>query len=260
MLKTIKIWSYYTGNSFKQALSNRGAVAFLLIGKFLRVALFVVFLNFLFEGTRSIAGYNREQIIFFYLSFNLIDTLAQLFFREVYRFRDLVVSGNLDLVLTKPINPLLRVLFGGADILDFIMLIPITIAVIFVGVNYISTSPISWILYILMIINALLIATAFHVVVLSIGVLTTAVDHLIMIYRDMTAILRIPVDLYIEPIRAFLTFVIPLGIMITFPPKVLMGILSLQLIVISIIISLALIVVSLRFWKNSLKQYSSASS
>jgi len=40
---------------------------------------------------------------------------AQLLFRDVYRFRPKVVSGDFDLILVKPINPLFRVLLGGAD-------------------------------------------------------------------------------------------------------------------------------------------------
>ena len=75
-------------------LGSGGAAVMLLSGKILRVLLFMVFLAFLFQGAKSLATYSREQIIFFYLSYNLIDTLAQLFFREVYRFRSLVVSGN----------------------------------------------------------------------------------------------------------------------------------------------------------------------
>ena len=39
---------------------------------------------------------------FFYLSFSLVDTIAQLFFREVYRFRPLIVSGDFDLPSSNP--------------------------------------------------------------------------------------------------------------------------------------------------------------
>ena len=259
-MKSFKIWFLYTKNSFQQTLFNRGVMIIMLFGKFLRIALFVIFLNFLFSGAKGLAGYSREQIIFFYLSFNLIDTLAQMFFREVYRFRDLVISGNLDLVLTKPINPLLRTLLGGTDVLDFIMLFLILFATLWYGLNFITSSPLNWLLYIILILNGLLIAAAFHIFVLGMGILTTAVDHLIMIYRDFTSMLRIPVDLYIEPIRFILTFLIPLGIMITFPAKVLMGILSPAFMFISISFAAVAFYLSLKFWRYSLKKYSSASS
>lgn len=225
-MKELKVWLKYTNNSFQQVLINRPLVAIFMTGKIVRVALFLVFLNFLFAGTRGIGGYNREQIIFFYLSFNLVDTLAQLFFREVYRFRSLATSGNLDFVLLKPLNPLVRVLLGGGDIMDLMMLVLILGVTIWWGWIYITTNPLNWLSYILLVLNGLLIAAAFHIFVLGVGVATLAIDHLIMVYRDFSSMLRIPVDLYVEPIRALLTFAIPLGIMITFPAKSLMGLLQ----------------------------------
>ncbi|MBI4036259.1 ABC-2 family transporter protein [Candidatus Daviesbacteria bacterium] len=259
-MKELKIWLLYTGNSFQQTLSNRALVLIFMTGKSLRIILFTIFLIFLFNGAKSIAGYNRDQIIFFYLTFNLIDTLAQLLFREVYRFRQLVVSGNLDFVLLKPVNPLIRVLLGGGDVLDLMLLIAITLITIWFGYTHISSNLIHWLLFIALIVNSLLIAAAFHIWVLGIGIMTTTVDHLIMVYRDLSSMLRIPVDLYIEPIRAILTFLIPLGIMLTFPAKVLMGLLSPSLILLSLLIATVSFLLSLKFWDHSLKQYSSASS
>lgn len=250
----------YTKNSFQQTLINRYLVVIFMAGKIVRVALFLVFLNFLFQGAKGLAGYSREQIIFFYLSFNMIDTLAQLFFREVYRFRSLVVSGNLDFVLLKPLNPLIRVLLGGGDVMDLMMLVLITGATIWFGLTQITTSPVNWFFYLLLVINGLFLAAAFHIFVLGVGVMTTAIDHLIMVYRDLSSMLRIPVDLYVEPIRAILTFAIPLGIMLTFPAKVLMGLLSPIFIVISIAFSIISLFLAFRFWQFALKHYQSASS
>lgn len=259
-MKEFRIWLKYTFNSFQQVLINRYLVVIFMTGKIARIGLFVLFLNFLFQGTAGIGGYNREQIIFFYLSFNLVDTLAQLFFREVYRFRPLVVSGNLDFVLLKPLNPLIRVLLGGGDVMDLMMLVLIAGVTVWYGLTFITTDLLHWAIYLFLVINGFLIAAAFHIFVLGLGVITTTVDHLIMIYRDFSSMLRIPVDLYIEPIRAILTFAIPLGMMITFPAKSLMGLLSPGFILVAIIFAGLAFSLSLKFWHYSLKQYSSASS
>lgn len=259
-MKEFKVWLRYTNNSFQQVLLNKPIVAIFMLGKILKIGLFLIFLLFLFKGTQGIAGYGRDQIIFFYLSFNLIDTLAQLFFREVYRFRPLVISGSLDFVLLKPLNPLIRILLGGGDVMDLMMLVLLIIGVAFFGITKITTLPANWALYIILVLNGLILAAAFHIFVLGLGVITTSIDHLISIYRDLTSMLRIPVDLYIEPIRAILTFVIPLGIMITFPAKVLMGLLSPKLILISVTFAVITFWLSLKFWHYSLKHYQSASS
>jgi len=259
-MKELKIWLLYTNNSFQQMLVSRPTVIIFLLGKFLRVALFLVFLGFLFNGTRSIGDYTREQIVFFFLSFNLIDTLAQLFFREVYRFRALIISGGLDFVLVKPLNPLIRVLLGGADVLDLFMLIILSTIITVFSLANLTVTMSGTLLYLLLIANSLLLAAAFHIFVLSLGVLTTSVDHLISIYRDMTSMLRIPVDLYTQPIRFLLTFILPLGIMITFPAKAFLGILNWEAIIYSYGFGLVAFYLSLLFWNFAIKKYSSASS
>lgn len=260
MKKSIKVWWRYTLNSFQQTIVNRTLMSILMTGKILRIIIFLAFLNFFLQGIKGIGGYSRDQIIFFYLSFNLIDTLAQFFFREVYRFRDLVISGNFDFVLLKPLNPLVRVLLGGGDLMDLMMLILIGGLTVWFGVINLHADLWHWIFYIALVLNGLLIATAFHIFVLGLGIMTTSIDHLIMVYRDFGTMLRIPVDLYTEPLRAFLTFVLPLGIMFTFPAKQLMGLLSPSLIATAVVFSFMSVLLALRFWSYALKQYSSASS
>lgn len=259
-MKNLKIWSLYTANTFQQVLQNRVLMSFFIFGKITRILMFIVFLFFMVRGSSGIAGYSQSQILFFYLAFNFIDTIAQFFFREVYRFRPLIISGNFDFVLTKPYNPLVKVLFGGADLMDLLILILVSIALVWVGVTGVSQNIFAWFGFLALTVNAVLLAGAFHLVVLGLGIITLSIDHLIMIYRDLTALMRIPVDLYIEPLRSLLTFVLPLGIMFTFPPKVLMGLLSWQMVLISFILGLVALYLSLLFWRYSLRHYQSASS
>jgi ABC-2 type transport system permease protein len=239
-------------------LSRFGAILF-IIGKILRFGFFLLFLIILQTRTKGIEGYNLWQIIFFFATFNLIDTLPQLLFREAYRFRSYVVSGEFDFFLTKPISPLFRSILGGSDILDLSMLFISTAFIIYASTNIAGITLFGALAYIALIINAFIIAMSLHIIVIAIGVLTTEVDNTIMLYRDLTQMGRVPVDIYREPLNWIITFVIPVGIMMTFPAKALMGLLSFQFILISVLISGTLLVVSLSFWKFALKNYSSVS-
>lgn len=259
-MKSLRVWFFYSTSSYQQTFASRMAAVIMLMGKILRILVFASFLVFLLQGTKGLIGYSAHQVIFFYLTFNLIDTLGQVFFREVYRFRQLVVEGNLDSVLTRPINPLIRVLLGGTDLLDTIMLFILIFAVGFYGVNYISSNPVDYLIYILLILNAFLLSAAFHIFVLGFAVIFLSVDHIIFMYRDMTSLMRVPVDIYKEPLRGIITFLIPLGIMYTFPAKALMGLLHPGFLLISFSIGGLFLLLSLMFWKYSLKYYQSASS
>lgn len=255
MKKALRIWFLYTAMSFERTLSNRFISLVFVISKFIRVAIFLVFLLLIFSNASNISGFSREQMVFFYLSYNLIDTAAQFLFRNVYTFQSTVVSGDLDYVLLKPLNPLIKVLLGGADVLDLIMLAVITLVTVCFGLSYISTDFLFWLGFWALVFNALIIAASMHIFVLGIGVITVSIDHLIMIYRDITALMRIPVDLYADPLRSLLTVVVPLGIMFTFPPKFLMHLLTFDWLIYSVVVSVVLFFSSLKFWNYSLRHY-----
>lgn len=256
----LTVWRHFTVNSFSIAFVSRFGAIIFLIAKFFRFIFFLGFLILVLSSTKNLGGFNIYQVTFFFLTFNLIDTVTQLLYREVYRFRPMVVEGTFDYVLLKPLNSLFRVLFGGADILDVVMLAPIMFGLIYVTGKIPSVTFPDIVIYILLIINSLILTTAFHIVVVAIGILTTTVDHTIMIYRDVTSTGRIPVDIYREPVRGLLTFIIPVGVIMTFPAKALMGLLSFQGILISFLFGIFIFWGSLRFWKYALTKYSSASS
>jgi ABC-2 type transport system permease protein len=258
--KSFKIWWFYTANSFQQMSANRLGMGIFLFGKIFRILSFFLFLSLIFFSSKSLGGYTPSQAILFYLIFNLIDTTGQLLFREVYRFRQLLVSGDLDLVLVKPLNPLVRVLLGGADLFDLIVLaILLVILTFYIPAHFF----VSWNLFLgflVLFISSLLISAAFHITILTLGILFISIDHLVMIYRDLTALMRIPADVYAAPLRFLLTFIIPLAIMFTFPAKALMGLVSFQNIILCLLVAVILLSLSYRFWLWSLKSYQSASS
>lgn len=258
--KYFRVWLALTSYSFMTMLSSRFSFSLFLIGKMLRFIFFFGFLMIVLSKTKFLVGYNSYQVAFFVLTFNLIDTGVQLLFREVYRFRPLVVSGNFDLVLVKPFNALFRVLAGGADVVDLFMFIPFAAGAIYLIGKIGSFTILHFTFYILLLANALLIATAFHIAVLALGILTTEIDNTIMLYRDLTRMGMVPVDIYKEPLRLFITFILPIGVMMTYPPKALMGLLSPQGILISFFLGGVLFFLSLKFWHYSLRRYSSASS
>ena len=246
-------------NSFLGVFYAKLALFIFLVGKLLRFIFFLGFLYFLVHGAKTLAGYNLDQTIFFFLTFNFVDIFSQFLYREVYRFRPLIVSGDFDLVLVKPINSLFRSLMGGADVIDLITLPPLIFAIYYVGARF-SPSTQVVLLYLGLLLNGFFIATAFHIAVLALGIVTLEIDHTIMIYRDLVSLGRFPVDIYREPLKSVLTFLIPVGVMITLPAKALMGLVSPQGLVLSFAIGIGSIFVATRFWSFALKRYTSASS
>lgn len=259
MKKYFSIWWMMVKNSLRSAFVNKLTSVVFILGKVIRFVFSLVLILLITRQIKYLGGFTSEQVVFFFLSFNFVDMAVQMLFREVYRFRNLVVSGDFDLVLTRPTHPFLRILFGGTDILDMITLLPLAGFLAFWANNF-HPSLQNILLYAALILNAILLAMAFHICVLAIGILTTAVDHTIMIYRDLIGLGRIPIDFYSAGLRTVLTFALPVAVLTTIPTKALFGLLSWQIILYSFLVGALFFLLSLRFWKYALVRYSSASS
>lgn len=259
MKKYIKLWWIYTLRMTQIAFTSRLGVVIFTVGKVLRFILYLFFLYALVSRTNSLAGYSLWQVLLFFATFNFIDTTAQFFLRDVYRFRNHVISGYFDTYLIKPMSPLFKALFGGSDVLD-IPMIALSLLFIVITTSHMQITTGGLIVYSLLIVNALIIALSFHVFVVALGILTTEIDNTLWMYRDLTQMARVPVDVYHEPIRSIITFAIPVGIMITFPAKALLGLLSIQNIIIALVVGIGFLIGSVFFWQYALREYSSASS
>ncbi len=239
-------------------MANPWAFVVFFISKLIRYSFFMLFLYLFTSNLTSLGDYSASEMLIFYLIFNLVDTSSQMLFREVYRFRPLVISGGFDLVLSKPFPPLLRVLVGGPDFIDLSILVVLLailakVALLDLGVNIFTVFVFG-----IFISCSLLISAALHIFVLGFGIISLSVDHLIMVYRDITSLMRIPMDFFSDGLKLLFTFILPIGVAFTFPAKALIRPLSLLDLVISVLVSSGLFMASLKFWKFSLKNYQSA--
>lgn len=254
-----KIWATLASYAFQETFLNRWTNMLFLFGKAVRFGMLLVFLLMLHQNIKGIAGYTIDQVIVFYLTYQFMDTIAQIFYRGVYSFSQSVRTGELDFYLSKPINPLFRILTGKPDILDVIFFVPTTLVSIWILSQLQVTLTLASIaMYFVLLINSFLIVTAFHIFVICLGVVTTEVDNAIMLYRDFTNLSRFPVVIYGEPYRTMLLFLIPVGVMNTVPAQVLLNVQPSVSILVSLLIGVGFFFLSLRLWAWSVKNYTSA--
>lgn len=259
MKRYLKIWLLMTSNSIQSILATRFGILIFIFGKLARFGLFLGFIYFIFSGTKDILGYGRYQTLLFVLTFYFLGAAGQMLFREIYRLRGKVVSGNFDFDLVKPVHPLLKNLAGGFDLMDLITL-PVFVWALFMVIQNLSFKPMGLVLYLILSVNGLLIMAAVHILVAGFGVITTEVDHAVLVYRDLESMGRFPIDIYREPLREILTFVVPVGLMFTIPAKAFLGLLSWSSVFGAIIIGILSLYLSFKFWDFALLKYSSASS
>lgn len=259
--KILKVWFAIAKLAIQDQMVSSLAGYLFLVGKVLRFLFLFVFLFSVLSATETLAGYTRDQVIIFFLVYYIVDTAAQSLFRGVYWFRSLIVSGDYDFDLLKPIPSFFRPVFGWTDIFDLITLVFLFGYFIWFLVSKgLLAGTGSFFLFLILIVNSLIISFGIHLFVCAVGVLTTEIDHLILVYRDVSNMARFPTDIYPQGIRLILIFVIPVIVLITVPAKSLLGLLSFQWVGASILLAGLFLFSSLRFWKYALSRYSSASS
>jgi len=254
-----QVWSRLATYGLAETFVNRWTNLLFLSGKVIRFGMLLFFLFFIKESVQTFAGYTPDQMIVFFLTYQFLDTIAQVFYRGVYMFSWQVRSGELDFYLSKPLHPLFRILTGKPDFIDVIFFIPSTLLSVYLIRDFLAAAtPASILTYLLLLINGFLIATAFHILILALGVVTVEVDNAVMLYRDVNVMSRFPVTIYQEPLRTVLLFGIPVGLMNTIPAQVLLQTAPTVQIWATFGLGLSFFVLSLKIWNWSIKRYTGA--
>jgi len=265
MKRYIAIWWRLAQMAFLMQFTNRWSSMGWLGGKFFRLAFFVLFIVSIFNHVQSIAGYSLEAVALFFLTFNLVDILAQIFIRGIYMVGRDIREGDMDFYLIQPVNPLFRICSNLVDFLDVLMLLPVVALILWAYPRLLADIALlellrNGVLYGVLCLNGLLIAFSIHVLIASLTVRTQQMEETIWLYRDLVGLGRFPVDIYTPFLRALLTFVFPIAVMVSYPSKALLGILSPEKIIMAFILSAILLFLAMSAWRGSLRHYSSVSS
>ncbi|MBI4063251.1 MAG: ABC-2 family transporter protein [Elusimicrobia bacterium] len=256
-----RVWLRLAAMSFAEIWATRINSLGWLLGKLVRLIFFFIFIAAIFQHTDTLRGYTFTQTALFFLTFNVVDLLAQLFFRGVYGMKRIVVEGEMDYYLLQPVNPLFRVACQTVDILDFFTAIPVVgLTFWIIGRMPEVHSAALFALYIALVINGVAIAFAIHVAVAALAVATQQMENMIWAYRDLMILGRFPVDIYADGVRFVLIFIVPIAVMTSFPAKALLGFLSWPWVALAAVMVLVSVAASLSLWRWSLTRYSSVSS
>jgi ABC-2 type transport system permease protein len=254
-------WKMTAFSAFQETFINRWTNLLFFVGKGVRFAMMLLFLLLLRENVNQVGAYTSGQMIAFFVTYSLIDTIVQVVYRGIYTFGQDVRSGKFDGTLVRPINPLFTVLTGQPDINDAVFLIP----TVCVSVYLLATSglTITWLsagLYVALLANSFILATALQIIIASLTIMTTDADNFVWIYRDVTRLGQFPITIYFEAIRIALFFIVPVGMMFTIPAQVLLNTAPSYSLVIVTSFTVFFFWLSLRIWNRALRSYSSASS
>lgn len=253
-----RIWQAHLKLSFHSAFSKRIDGVCYSLGKLVRFAFVILLLNSLFHNQREFLGYTMPEMVLIFLTFNIIDVLAQILFRGLYGFGHEVNRGLFDFTLIRPANPLFLSLTRIVDTLDIIFLIPVLLGFVFVT-PLLDISAGGVIAFFYLMTTGMLLATAFHIFIAA-TIITMRDDSIVMAFRLVGRFAMFPQETYHTAIRFVLIFLFPVLTMAVFPSQALLGKLPPIWFGAAFLVTVVFFTGSLIFWRHTLTRYSSASS
>lgn len=262
MRRYLKVFLALFSYSSKRYLEHRWNTLGALVSSTASFCLTILFVEIIFSQSPMIAGWKKEEIFLFTGIFRVFSALFSfLFLRSINFIPNKVKRGDLDFILTNPISSQFYLSFRHLRVYEFLNMLP-GLGLIFYSVDvlHMVTLPIYWIILSLGMILGLFILYAIYFSIATLAIWLGSFNSLVNIYSIMTTPLSLPVDIFGKNTSFFLTFIIPLGFIVTVPVKMLLTKSPLYLIFPGGLIAVLLLYCSILFWNYSLKHYSSASS
>ena len=233
---------------------------------FVDVSLFFIQLlvfQAIFSNVDRIGSWGQGEMIIFIGTFSLVDAINMtVYFFGVLTIPDKVRTGEMDLYLTKPVSPLLRITFEKVNPGTLPQLL-FSVGVIAYGVSVggFQIGMIQVIGYILFIaimtllfydLEIMLRTTSFFIIS------TTGILKLEEAGLDLC--MKIPGVIFQRGFKIFFYAILPYGLIATLPTQVLTSSLSVPGIIFGMGIVAVFTALMLWFWKLGLRHYNSASS
>lgn len=233
---------------------------------FIDVSVFVIQLsvfNVIFLQVDDINGWNRYQMMFFVGTFMLIDGLFMtLYFFGIIEIPYKIRTGNLDLYLVKPVNPLFRLVFEKINPGSFFISIP-GIIMLSYAVSNLEISPGFFKIagFILLMSMMLLLMFDLMLLIRSAAFWFVKIDALQDFENELISFsFRIPGIVFSGIWKIVFYLIVPYGLIATIPTKFFTDILSGKELIMTISVCIVFTFITLSVWKLGLKRYSSASS
>ncbi|GJQ57689.1 MAG: hypothetical protein D8M57_00425 [Candidatus Scalindua sp. AMX11] len=266
-METIKIYLAIITTSIRARMEYKTSFLFyifaILVFYLGQIGLLLVVLN----RFHKIQGWSLGEMAFLYTLLALAHGVTNLIFSQLIHFDQMIITGEFDRILVRPLSPLGQVIFSRFEISTVAHLIMGFVALWF------SThiSGIEWTfkkiaLFPLIVIGGVLIAGAIRLMVSAVAFWTLRNRSLVhtAVFSSREFIVY-PVSIYNTGVQFFLTFVFPIAFINFYPAHLFLDrsgddLLHPALQMGTPIVGITLFVISLLAWKSGVNHYQSSGS
>jgi len=262
MKKYIRLYIIFIKYSFMQAMMYKADFMIWSLVTVGWIFLNFLFYQFLYLNVTEIAGWTKPQLLvllgfYFVIDFFLWGVLWQ----NMRKIPEIVNRGQLDLVLTKPVNTQFLLSFKGIGFDDIHgLLIGLVTIVYALSIGNIKPSVADVLLSTAALGVALVYIYSAWFITVCAAFWFDRIENLHYLFPGLRQIWRVPQPFYKGIVQKILTFVIPATLVTTVPAQFLLRKPSLPLFITLIIFAVVSLKLSTWVLKVALRHYSGASS
>ncbi len=247
-----------TKRYFEQRANTLGFVVLRIAG----LAIMLLFIEIYFSFTKDIYGWTKFQVVFLTGIYQLMTALFSAFFlRSINFIPSYIQHGELDNFLTKPVSSQFYLSLRLNRTPDLLNALSGLVVVIYaLGELNLLFSAIHWILLVFSLVFGLVILYGLYFAFATLSIWLGRMASLAEIYYIMQPPLSVPIDILGKTTAFILTFIIPLGFIVTLPISLFLDKSPWFFIIWGFIFAAVVLGFSSWFWRFSLRHYTSASS
>ncbi len=222
----------------------------------------VIGVTVFFMYADKMGDWSYPEVLMVVALFTLFNGLMEAFLRpNIGSVIDQIRDGTFDFLRLKPVNVQFLASFRNIVVWHLIdVAIGIGLIAYALGQLHVVPSPAQVAVFVLMLLTATSIVYSLWLTIASLAFWFVRLDNITELFYGFYEAGRYPVTIYRGVVRAFLTFVVPVAFVTTFPASALLGRLDPATVLIGVMFGLASFILATRFWKFALRHYSSASS
>jgi ABC-2 type transport system permease protein len=247
--------------SLRREIAFRANLVFQICLTVLNIASSFAVVSTVYTQTRTLGGWHLNEAIILLGTFQIVSGIFMTFVEpNVSWFSGQVRDGKLDSILIQPVSSLFMISLGKCEPLALSQ-VGMGLMVVGLGWHDGGTLP-SWLGvlgWLILIGVGLVIAWASRVLIASVSLWVPSIE-LGVLYAAFWQFGRYPVAIYHQPLRFFLTYVLPFAFLATFPTSAMTGRTDLLLPLLGMAVGFVAVMIVQQVWKIGLRRYTSATS
>ncbi len=261
-VRYLRLYRAFVVNCLARAMEFRVQFFAGIFGYAIWTSVSLLFIQVVFGQVGAVRGWTRDEMWVLYGSFVVLESFCYgVLGPNMWRFSGGVRDGTLDLALTKPVSAQFYVSVRFLDLNGCLNSL-LGFALIFLGLSRLShfPSPLDWLMWLVLLGCGFVMAYAIWFISVTFAIWAVKLEGIAVVFDPMMQMARFPLQIYPARALSFLTVVLPVAFLTTFPTLALLGRGNIQMLLGALGLASAFLALSHVFWKFALRFYGSASS